>query len=137
LERELACDDYVLSLGTTAVAYAESLLKVAERNLTPVGLHEPAFLGSKKTLERRIEMIMNQHRPPRGAKRWPWLVLPVILLSAMIWLLVPVSGEQMSQLNQVLPLVAVEDQQPPPPPPPPPPPATAQEKKDLPPPPPP
>ena len=82
-------------------------------------------------------MIMNQHRPPRGAKRWPWLVLPVILLSAMIWLLVPVSGEQMSQLNQVLPLVAVEDQQPPPPPPPPPPPATAQEKKDLPPPPPP
>lgn len=157
LEREMACDDYVLSSGTTAVAYAESLLKVAERNLAPAGLHQPAFFASKKNLERRLEMIMNQRRSLRSAKRWPWLAPPLILLTAMIWLLVPVSGSQQSQSDQVLPLLLAQDPPPPPPllsaspeppqaiedqtnlppPPPPPPPPEVRDQRKLPPPPPP
>jgi beta-lactamase regulating signal transducer with metallopeptidase domain len=42
LERELACDEQVLSLGTGPRVYAESILKVAERNLLPDAVHQPA-----------------------------------------------------------------------------------------------
>src|SRR5262252_10901832 len=41
LEREMACDDRVVSLGASAAAYAERILKVAERSLAA----EPAFNG--------------------------------------------------------------------------------------------
>jgi beta-lactamase regulating signal transducer with metallopeptidase domain len=98
LERELACDGRVLGRGTAAAVYAESILKVAEHNFIPVEAHQPAFLASKQNLKRRIEMIMN-NRPPRGGKRWPWLALPLVLMSMMIWLLVPVSGQKAVRSN--------------------------------------
>src|SRR5262249_33292981 len=62
LERELACDDRVLGLGTEPRAYAESILKAAERALITDVVHQPASFASKRKLERRIDMILDTNR---------------------------------------------------------------------------
>jgi beta-lactamase regulating signal transducer with metallopeptidase domain len=117
VERELSCDGRVLSMGTAAAVYVESILKVAEHNFIPVEGYQPAFLASKQNLKRRIEMIMNQ-RPPSGVRRWPWLVPPLVLMSLMIWLLVPVSGQKVVHSSNIeLPFSAQEQVDLPPPPP--------------------
>src|SRR5262245_42327728 len=37
VEREMACDDHVVGSGAEAEAYAESIIKVAERSIAPIG----------------------------------------------------------------------------------------------------
>jgi hypothetical protein len=87
LERELACDDRVVSLGAEAVTYAESILKVAERNIVPRGLHQPAFFSTKQFLERRLTMILNPDRLRTLQHSWRYLLLPVGLLAVITMLL--------------------------------------------------
>ncbi|MBS1812453.1 MAG: M56 family metallopeptidase [Acidobacteria bacterium] len=88
LERELACDDRVVSLGADSVTYAESILKVAERNLLPRGLHQPAFFSTKQFLERRLTMILNPDRSHTIRHAWRYLLLPVGLIAVIAVLLV-------------------------------------------------
>src|SRR5262249_27067521 len=61
VEREMACDDHVVGSGVEAEAYAESIIKVAERNIAPAGapggVHQLALFSARHILERRIEMI--------------------------------------------------------------------------------
>lgn len=89
LESELACDEQVLIEGAKASVYAESLLKVVERNLFKSALFEPTYFSSKQTLERRIEMLFQRNgaQPLRG--RWPYLAVSLVLIGAMLWLLLP------------------------------------------------
>jgi len=89
LERELACDDRVVSLGVVAETYAESILKVAERSFTPGGAHQLALFSAKHILERRIEMIMNKDRVRVIARQWKYLIAPVGLIALVAWLLIP------------------------------------------------
>lgn len=93
LEMEMACDDRVVSLGLEAEAYAESILKVAERGITqswtPSGAHQLALFSAKHILERRIEMIMNKDRVRVIARQWKYLVLPVAMIAIVAWLLIP------------------------------------------------
>lgn len=97
LEMEMACDDRVISIGAEAEAYAESILKVAERGITPngskrwtpSGAHQLALFSAKHILERRIEMIMNKDRVRVIARQWRYLVLSVVLIAAVAWLLLP------------------------------------------------
>ncbi|MGH9835038.1 MAG: M56 family metallopeptidase, partial [Blastocatellia bacterium] len=89
LERELACDDRVVSLGVIAETYAESILKVAERSFTPGGAHQLALFSAKHILERRIEMIMNKDRVRVIARQWKYLIAPVGLIVLAAWLLIP------------------------------------------------
>lgn len=98
LERELACDDWVLNLGTKAETYAESILKVAERNILPRGLHQSAFFSTKQLLERRITMILSPDRPSMKHSR-RYLLLPVSLLVVLIVLFAfgNTSGKSQSQ----------------------------------------
>lgn len=99
LERELACDDRVVSLGITAETYAESILKVAERSIspathkswTPSGAHQLALFSAKHILERRIEMILNKDRARVIARQWKYLILPVALIATVAWLLIAAS----------------------------------------------
>jgi beta-lactamase regulating signal transducer with metallopeptidase domain len=91
LEREIACDDYVVATGADAAAYAESILKAAERCLAKprlTALHQPAFF-TKQTLERRLEMILNQDRMRVLAQQWKYLLFPTIALMLLAWLLIP------------------------------------------------
>ncbi len=59
LERELACDERVLDAGAQPAAYAEILLKVAERSVAKPEAYQLAFNASGKTLDRRVSMIFN------------------------------------------------------------------------------
>lgn len=87
LERELACDDRVISLGADSTTYAESILKVAERNIAPRGLHQPAFFSAKQFLERRLIMILNPDRLRTIKHAWRYLLLPVGLIVVIAVLL--------------------------------------------------
>jgi beta-lactamase regulating signal transducer with metallopeptidase domain len=96
LEREIACDDRVLGLGTEPIAYAEAILKAAERGFVTDVVHQTASFNSRKTLERRIEMIMNTNRTRRPLRKWPFLLLPVILIAVSAWLVMPAAGRRVS-----------------------------------------
>lgn len=96
VERELACDDEVLLSGVDASLYAESILKAAERSLlqkaflasAPGGAHQLALFSNRKTLERRIEMILNTNRIRVVTRQWRYLILPVALIAVASFLLV-------------------------------------------------
>jgi beta-lactamase regulating signal transducer with metallopeptidase domain len=93
LEREMACDDRVVGLGTASDAYAEGILKVAERCISsagaPAGVHQLALFSARQILERRIEMILNRNRVRLVARQWKYLILPACLIAAAVWLLAP------------------------------------------------
>jgi len=89
MERELACDTRVLDLGAAPAAYADGILKVVERNIFPDAVHQPASFASRKKLERRIDMILKKEHLPMATRLWPFLVLPLGLILALIWLLTP------------------------------------------------
>jgi beta-lactamase regulating signal transducer with metallopeptidase domain len=89
LEREMACDDHVVGSGAEAEAYAESIIKAAERSIgTPRGAHQLALFSPKQILERRIEMILNEDRARMIAHQWRYLVLPAALIAAVSLLLI-------------------------------------------------
>jgi beta-lactamase regulating signal transducer with metallopeptidase domain len=94
LEREIACDDRVLDLGAEPRMYAEAILKAAERSFLTDVVHQAASFNSRKTLERRIKMIMNTNRMRRPLRQWPFLLAPAILIGVSVWLLVPTANSQ-------------------------------------------
>ena len=69
LERELACDERVLDAGAHPAAYAEILLKVAERSVAKPEAYQLAFNASGKTLDRRVSMIFNYRSSIHGGSR--------------------------------------------------------------------
>jgi beta-lactamase regulating signal transducer with metallopeptidase domain len=94
LEREIACDDRVLGLGAEPKAYAEAILKAAERSFLTDVVHQAASFNSRRTLERRIEMIMNTNRTRRRLRQWPFLLLPAMLIGVSAWLVIPAANSQ-------------------------------------------
>ncbi len=94
LEREIACDDRVLGLGSEPKAYAETILKAAERSFLTDVVHQAASFNSRRTLERRIEMIMNTNRTRQPLRQWPFLLLPVMLIGVSAWLVIPAANSQ-------------------------------------------
>jgi beta-lactamase regulating signal transducer with metallopeptidase domain len=63
VEREIACDDFVIQLTARPSAYAECLLRVAEMatGAAPPPLAAPAT-GSVSVLERRLDMLLDRTR---------------------------------------------------------------------------
>jgi beta-lactamase regulating signal transducer with metallopeptidase domain len=98
LEREIACDDCVLGLGTEPKAYAEAILKAAERSFLTDVVHQTASFNSRRTLERRIEMIMNTNRTRQPLRQWPFLLLPIMLIGVSAWLVIPAASSQQAAL---------------------------------------
>ena len=92
LERELACDDRVLALGTEPRAYAESILKAAERSFLTDVVHQTASFASKRKLERRIDMILDTNRTLWPSRQWRFLVLPLALMGGITWLVMPAAN---------------------------------------------
>jgi len=97
VEREMACDDHVVGSGVEAEAYAESIIKVAERSIAPIGAlagasggaHQLALFSARHILERRIEMILNKDRRRALAGKWKYLILPATLIAIVAWMLIP------------------------------------------------
>ena len=89
LEREVACDNQVIALGTRREVYAESLLKAAERSLQPKARYQIAFFPAKQTLERRVEMILNYDGARTLARHWIWTMFGALTIASVAWLLLP------------------------------------------------
>jgi BlaR1 peptidase M56/uncharacterized protein DUF4440 len=93
LEREMACDDHALGSGAEAEAYAESIIKAAERTIelagAPGGAHQLALFSARHILERRIEMILNKDHARVITQQWRYLILPAALIAIVAWMLVP------------------------------------------------
>jgi beta-lactamase regulating signal transducer with metallopeptidase domain len=97
VEREMACDDHVVGSGAEAEAYAESIIKVAERSIAPTGAlagapggaHQLALFSARHILERRIEMILNKDRRRVLAGKWKYLILSATLIALVAWALLP------------------------------------------------
>jgi len=92
VEREMACDDHVVGSGVEAEAYAECIIKVAERSVAlagaPGGVHQLALFSARHILERRIEMILNKDRMRALAHHWRYLVLFVAMIAGVSVLLI-------------------------------------------------
>jgi hypothetical protein len=86
--REAACDERVIIHGNRASAYAEGILKVAERCLGS-HVHHLALFSTRQILERRIDMILNSDFTRLPRIRLTQLVIPAAVLVACAWLLVP------------------------------------------------
>jgi hypothetical protein len=78
-------------MGTEPDAYAESILKAAERSFIADLVHQTAF-ASKRKLERRIDMILDPNRAPLPLRQWPFLILPLLLMGAITWLVMPAAS---------------------------------------------
>ncbi len=99
LERELACDDRVIGLGAKPKVYAEAILKAVERNFLNNGAYQMASFNSRKTLERRIDMIMNTNRMRQPLRQWRFLLAPVMLIGICAWLVIPAASSQTGSLE--------------------------------------
>ncbi|HKQ74485.1 MAG TPA: M56 family metallopeptidase, partial [Blastocatellia bacterium] len=97
VEREMACDDHVVSTGAEAETYAESIIKAAERSIAPIGAlagapggaSQIALFSARQLLERRIEMILNKDRTRVTTRKLKYLLLSAALIAAIAWLLIP------------------------------------------------
>ena len=89
MEREMACDDQVVGSGAEAEAYAESIIKAAERGIgAPCGAHQLALFPARHILERRIEMILNKDRTRVIARQWRHLALSAAMITVVSLLLI-------------------------------------------------
>lgn len=75
-EREVACDDWVLSVTRAPRRYARCLLRLAELKIGPSALPAPGALGRKPAISDRIERVLVADRDarPRASWRWTWSV---------------------------------------------------------------
>lgn len=96
VEREMACDEAVVSSGVNTTLYADTLLKVAERTLSPQYEMEAMRFASKRTLERRLHGIMNNAFLD-SRRRWVFIALPLLLLFTAGWFIGSARAVQMSR----------------------------------------
>ncbi|HEY5910230.1 MAG TPA: M56 family metallopeptidase [Verrucomicrobiae bacterium] len=92
LQREIACDDYVLQQGGRPRTYALLLTDLASRIKTQRPLLAPGVTNSKSQLQKRIDMILNTRRDtsPRLAKsRLGFLTTAAALLAALAFYSAP------------------------------------------------
>ena len=80
VERELACDERVLKSGARPAAYAEAILKVAERSIAQRERYQLAFSTSRDILDRRMTMILD-HRPSGSRSRFVHIIKTAAVLS--------------------------------------------------------
>ena len=95
LEREIACDDYVLSMQSEdSHSYASSLIKVAKHAHRPALLiAKSASMMAKTQIEKRIGLILNGKRLISTQVYRASLILLFVVLSASIGILGQISPE--------------------------------------------
>jgi beta-lactamase regulating signal transducer with metallopeptidase domain len=88
-EREMACDDHVLSRIGNPRSYAECLVTVAEKSLLRrgLGLAQAAVRGMRQT-SRRVAQILAPNHQPHNPRVWKPVLGMVAAVSALavVWL---------------------------------------------------
>jgi beta-lactamase regulating signal transducer with metallopeptidase domain len=82
LEREIACDDYVVNVTGQSHGYASCLTRVADLDAAPQAvLATPTVIGNRSDLERRIDALLEKRRSS-SARLWKgrFAVLATLLL---------------------------------------------------------
>ncbi len=87
-DRELACDEMVLSLvsphAQNPQSYGRTLLRLAELLADRAALAHPpqtcGILEPTHVMQRRMRMIA-QFNPDRASRRWIWLAMPLLLIA--------------------------------------------------------
>lgn len=85
VERELACDDCVLTAGERPSEYARELLEIARTCRIP-RLHTAVAMAQSTRLERRVRGLLDprrSHRPMGAAAGWTLLVLAASFITAV------------------------------------------------------
>ncbi|MEX0713212.1 MAG: M56 family metallopeptidase [Pirellulales bacterium] len=90
IERELACDDCVLSAGERPSDYASQLLQIA-RNFRPVGLGAAVAMAQTNNLEGRVRALFDRARShlPLGARSARLLLASSALIVATLAVVKP------------------------------------------------
>jgi beta-lactamase regulating signal transducer with metallopeptidase domain/protocatechuate 3,4-dioxygenase beta subunit/5-hydroxyisourate hydrolase-like protein (transthyretin family) len=84
IERERACDDVVLTRGSSATQYAEHLLDLArEFNPRPMSNLTAVTMARRSGLAGRISAILSPNRDRRDVNRRMRLILTIILLAVI------------------------------------------------------
>jgi len=99
LEREIACDDWVVSLTGEPRPYAACLTKLVELTALPQRLDlAPGAVTVRKHLSRRVEMLLNKKREPsvRLCKLGLLISLGVLIAGAL-------------QFSRLIPLIALAE----------------------------
>ncbi len=85
LEREHACDDYVLNHGARASDYADHLVEIARRfRREPLALAATAPMARRSNLEGRIRSILDAGQNRQAASRWALAALGVLALAVVL-----------------------------------------------------
>lgn len=94
IEREMACDDWVIAATGTAKPYAASLTKVAELSqFGPAGILAAGAAGTKSQLFRRVHHILHRTRNAAPKLVFGPLVAAVVVVAGLIYL-----GERAPQM---------------------------------------
>src|SRR5438309_881689 len=87
LEREMACDDWVIAATGTAKPYATSLTKVAELSqFGPAGILAAGAAGSRSQLLRRVHHMLNRTRNAAPKLVFGPLLAAVAAVAGLIYL---------------------------------------------------
>ncbi len=99
-EREQACDDLVVALGTHRIDYASHLLSLARTTLHR-SLISISLVSRSGDLEHRIRAILDSRRHRQINARW-LLLLTVVLLTMLVpfSIVQPVSGRDIAWFSQ-------------------------------------
>jgi len=78
LEREIACDDWVVGKTGEARPYAACLAKLAEHAAArPESLPAPAMAADRKQIFRRVRMLINKNRNQENKESRAWGIVAV------------------------------------------------------------
>lgn len=92
LEREVACDDHVITADTARGAYARCLIRLAEMTLTPAARQPaPGIYSDSTQLSRRIQMMLETNRNRSTRVSRVGIAAAVILLAGGLFLFAQVS----------------------------------------------
>ena len=82
IERERACDEFVLTCGTKPSDYSQQLVEIAFEYCSPRRILAAAMtMATQSTLEHRIRFILNNRNRRRASSRWTLLLVSSVILA--------------------------------------------------------
>lgn len=91
MEREIACDDWIVARSNSRDAFARALASIASNTSERLALAAPGAIGSRRALVQRLAQLMDDARPRSLRFSAPILSAAIAMLTAVALLLQGVS----------------------------------------------